>query len=243
MGAGRPGACPWLGRGVGRRVPIGQPAGRYASASELWVQWAGVQWAQSPLNPTDPQIVSTCGGPDIARSVSSPLLSREAVGFLRGHLVPKEMALWDSLGETWTRPRYGTGRGGRGGAQALLGVHPAPPTPAPSGPGSRRCLSTCPSSTVAGSPRWTCCRRPPGKQRGWHPPPLTRSEHRVPIPPVTGWSLHGCPLPSPIQQSALPPALLAWSPPHTKPRRPPVPTANCSEPPTLSKLLEAQPGT
>ncbi|KAM5224759.1 epidermal growth factor receptor kinase substrate 8-like protein 2 [Hipposideros larvatus] len=50
-------------------------------------------------------IVSTCGGPDIARSVSSPLLSREAVGFLRGHLVPKEMTLWDSLGETWTRPR------------------------------------------------------------------------------------------------------------------------------------------
>lgn len=50
-------------------------------------------------------IVSTCGGPDIARSVLSPLLSRDAVGFLRGHLVPKEMALWDSLGETWTRPR------------------------------------------------------------------------------------------------------------------------------------------
>lgn len=50
-------------------------------------------------------IVSTCGGPDIARSVFSPLLSREAVSFLRGHLVPKEMGLWDSLGETWTRPR------------------------------------------------------------------------------------------------------------------------------------------
>lgn len=50
-------------------------------------------------------IVSTCGGPDIARSVFSPLLSREAVNFLRGHLVPKEMGLWDSLGETWTRPR------------------------------------------------------------------------------------------------------------------------------------------
>ncbi|XP_054432787.1 epidermal growth factor receptor kinase substrate 8-like protein 2 isoform X2 [Pteronotus mesoamericanus] len=50
-------------------------------------------------------IVSTCGGPDIARSVLSPLLSREAVSFLRGHLVPKEMGLWDSLGETWTRPR------------------------------------------------------------------------------------------------------------------------------------------
>ncbi|KAL2805555.1 epidermal growth factor receptor kinase substrate 8-like protein 2 [Daubentonia madagascariensis] len=50
-------------------------------------------------------IVNTCGGPDIARSVSSPLLSRDAVGFLRGHLVPKEMSLWESLGETWTRPR------------------------------------------------------------------------------------------------------------------------------------------
>ncbi|XP_012414850.1 epidermal growth factor receptor kinase substrate 8-like protein 2 [Trichechus manatus latirostris] len=50
-------------------------------------------------------IVSTCGSPDIARSVTSPLLSREAVGFLRGHLVPKEMALWETLGEAWTRPR------------------------------------------------------------------------------------------------------------------------------------------
>lgn len=50
-------------------------------------------------------IVNTCGGPDIARSVSSPLLSRDAVAFLRGHLVPKEMSLWETLGETWTRPR------------------------------------------------------------------------------------------------------------------------------------------
>lgn len=50
-------------------------------------------------------IVNTCGGPDIARSVSSPLLSSDAVGFLRGHLVPKEMTLWESLGETWTRSR------------------------------------------------------------------------------------------------------------------------------------------
>ncbi|XP_012930121.1 epidermal growth factor receptor kinase substrate 8-like protein 2 isoform X3 [Heterocephalus glaber] len=50
-------------------------------------------------------IVNTCGGPDLARSVTSPGLSRDAVGFLRGHLVPKEMSLWESLGETWTRPR------------------------------------------------------------------------------------------------------------------------------------------
>uniref|UniRef100_G1RAZ7 EPS8 signaling adaptor L2 n=1 Tax=Nomascus leucogenys TaxID=61853 RepID=G1RAZ7_NOMLE len=50
-------------------------------------------------------IVNTCGGPVIARSVSCPLLSRDAVDFLRGHLVPKEMSLWESLGESWMRPR------------------------------------------------------------------------------------------------------------------------------------------
>ncbi|XP_033059863.1 epidermal growth factor receptor kinase substrate 8-like protein 2 isoform X1 [Trachypithecus francoisi] len=50
-------------------------------------------------------IVNTCGGPDIARSVSCPLLSRDAVDFLRGHLVPKETSLWESLGESWMRPR------------------------------------------------------------------------------------------------------------------------------------------
>uniref|UniRef100_A0A2K5DR10 Epidermal growth factor receptor kinase substrate 8-like protein 2 n=1 Tax=Aotus nancymaae TaxID=37293 RepID=A0A2K5DR10_AOTNA len=65
------------------------------SASEL------VHFLFGPLD----LIVNTCGGPDIARSVSCPLLSRDAVGFLRGHLVPKEMSLWESLGETWTRPR------------------------------------------------------------------------------------------------------------------------------------------
>ncbi|XP_048215460.1 epidermal growth factor receptor kinase substrate 8-like protein 2 isoform X2 [Perognathus longimembris pacificus] len=65
------------------------------SAAEL------VHFLFGPLD----MIVNTCGGPDIARSVFSPLLSRDAVGFLRGHLVPKEMALWESLGETWTRPR------------------------------------------------------------------------------------------------------------------------------------------
>ena len=68
--------------------------------------WGGGNRPAAPSDPCcAPQIVSTCGGPNIARSVSRPLLSRDAVGFLRGHLVPKEMALWESLGETWTRPR------------------------------------------------------------------------------------------------------------------------------------------
>ncbi|XP_056657058.1 epidermal growth factor receptor kinase substrate 8-like protein 2 isoform X2 [Monodelphis domestica] len=50
-------------------------------------------------------IISSCGGPDVARSVVSPLLSRDCVDFLRGHLIPKEMALWEALGDTWSRPR------------------------------------------------------------------------------------------------------------------------------------------
>ncbi|XP_054997462.1 epidermal growth factor receptor kinase substrate 8-like protein 2 [Sorex araneus] len=50
-------------------------------------------------------IVSTCAGPDLAASARCPLLSAEAVAFLHGHLTPKEMALWKTLGETWTLPR------------------------------------------------------------------------------------------------------------------------------------------
>uniref|UniRef100_A0A8C9ELA3 EPS8 like 2 n=1 Tax=Pavo cristatus TaxID=9049 RepID=A0A8C9ELA3_PAVCR len=45
------------------------------------------------------QIVNSCGGPELARSVISPLLSKDATDFLRGHLTPKEISLWDSLGE------------------------------------------------------------------------------------------------------------------------------------------------
>uniref|UniRef100_A0A8C4UQX2 EPS8 like 2 n=1 Tax=Falco tinnunculus TaxID=100819 RepID=A0A8C4UQX2_FALTI len=65
------------------------------SASEL------VHFLFGPLE----LIVSSCGGPELARSVVSPLLSKDATDFLRGHLTPKEINLWDSLGETWTRSR------------------------------------------------------------------------------------------------------------------------------------------
>lgn len=128
------------------------------------------------------------------------MLSREAVGFLQGHLVPKEMALWESLGETWTRPRCGgsSGQGGVGRAPGLgegwepAEVGPVPmggpgspqdlPPPDQSGHGSRRCPSTCLSSTAAGSHPWTCSRRLPGKWRGWRLPPTMRSEHSRPHP-------------------------------------------------------------
>ncbi|NXQ91162.1 ES8L2 protein, partial [Nyctibius grandis] len=65
------------------------------SASEL------VHFLFGPLE----LIVSSCGGPELARSVVSPLLSKDATDFLRGHLTPKEINLWESLGETWTRSR------------------------------------------------------------------------------------------------------------------------------------------
>ncbi|XP_060764344.1 epidermal growth factor receptor kinase substrate 8-like protein 2 isoform X2 [Neoarius graeffei] len=50
-------------------------------------------------------ILQNCGGPDLARSVISPHLSCEAVDFLRGHLTPKEMTIFELLGDGWTRPR------------------------------------------------------------------------------------------------------------------------------------------
>ncbi|XP_037994575.1 epidermal growth factor receptor kinase substrate 8-like protein 2 isoform X1 [Motacilla alba alba] len=65
------------------------------SASEL------VHFLFGPLE----LIINSCGGPELARSVLSPLLSKDATDFLRGHLTPKEINLWDSLGDTWTRSR------------------------------------------------------------------------------------------------------------------------------------------
>uniref|UniRef100_A0A6Q2XKP2 Epidermal growth factor receptor kinase substrate 8-like protein 2 n=1 Tax=Esox lucius TaxID=8010 RepID=A0A6Q2XKP2_ESOLU len=47
----------------------------------------------------------SCGGPELPRSVLSPHLSKDAVDFLRGHLTPKEMTIFELLGEGWTRPR------------------------------------------------------------------------------------------------------------------------------------------
>uniref|UniRef100_A0A669QSP6 Epidermal growth factor receptor kinase substrate 8-like protein 2 n=1 Tax=Phasianus colchicus TaxID=9054 RepID=A0A669QSP6_PHACC len=65
------------------------------SASEL------VHFLFGPLE----LIINSCGGPELARSVISPLLSKDATDFLKGHLTPKEISLWDSLGEAWTRSR------------------------------------------------------------------------------------------------------------------------------------------
>ncbi|XP_035275645.1 epidermal growth factor receptor kinase substrate 8-like protein 2 isoform X2 [Anguilla anguilla] len=50
-------------------------------------------------------VLKSCGGPELARSVHSPHLCRDAVDFLRGTLSPKEMALFELLGKSWTIPR------------------------------------------------------------------------------------------------------------------------------------------
>ncbi|XP_036391322.1 epidermal growth factor receptor kinase substrate 8-like protein 2 isoform X2 [Megalops cyprinoides] len=50
-------------------------------------------------------ILQSCGSPEVPRSVISPHLSRDAVDFLRGHLSPKEMTIFELLGDGWTRPR------------------------------------------------------------------------------------------------------------------------------------------
>nr|XP_020639829.1 epidermal growth factor receptor kinase substrate 8-like protein 2 isoform X2 [Pogona vitticeps] len=65
------------------------------SASEL------VHFLFGPLE----LIVSGCGGPELPRTIVCPLLSKDTTDFLKGHLTPKEMALWESLGEAWTKSR------------------------------------------------------------------------------------------------------------------------------------------
>lgn len=53
-----------------------------------------------------PQVLQNCGSPELVRSVISPHLSKDTVDFLRGHLSPKEMTIFELLGEGWTKPRY-----------------------------------------------------------------------------------------------------------------------------------------
>lgn len=65
------------------------------SASEL------VHFLFGPLE----LILQSCGSPDLPRVVISPHLSRDTVNFLRGHLTPKEMTIYELLGDGWTRPR------------------------------------------------------------------------------------------------------------------------------------------
>uniref|UniRef100_A0A1A8LNC4 Epidermal growth factor receptor kinase substrate 8-like protein 2 n=2 Tax=Nothobranchius pienaari TaxID=704102 RepID=A0A1A8LNC4_9TELE len=65
------------------------------SASEL------VHFLFGPLE----LVMQSCGSPELARSIIAPHLSRDAVDFLRGHLTPKEMTLFELLGDGWTRPR------------------------------------------------------------------------------------------------------------------------------------------
>ncbi|KAM4721542.1 epidermal growth factor receptor kinase substrate 8-like protein 2 [Rhinophrynus dorsalis] len=50
-------------------------------------------------------IIQSSGGPELGRSITAPLLSKDATDFLRGHLTPKEMSVWELLGERWTKSR------------------------------------------------------------------------------------------------------------------------------------------
>ncbi|XP_060931872.1 epidermal growth factor receptor kinase substrate 8-like protein 2 isoform X2 [Limanda limanda] len=65
------------------------------SASEL------VHFLFGPLE----LVLQSFGSPDLVRSIISPHLSKETVDFLRGHLIPKEMTIFELLGEGWTKPR------------------------------------------------------------------------------------------------------------------------------------------
>ncbi|XP_029290503.1 epidermal growth factor receptor kinase substrate 8-like protein 2 [Cottoperca gobio] len=50
-------------------------------------------------------VLQSCGSPELVRSVISPHLSKDTVDFLRGHLTPKEMTIFELMGDGWTKPR------------------------------------------------------------------------------------------------------------------------------------------
>ncbi|CAI9562846.1 unnamed protein product [Staurois parvus] len=65
------------------------------SAAEL------VHFLFTPLS----MMVEATGGPELARTVLSPLLIKDAIDFLSFILNEEEKKLWFSLGETWTKSR------------------------------------------------------------------------------------------------------------------------------------------
>ncbi|KAM6384331.1 epidermal growth factor receptor kinase substrate 8 isoform 1-T1 [Alca torda] len=65
------------------------------SAAEL------VHFLFTPLH----MVVQTTGGPELAGTVLSPLLTKDTVDFLRYTVTSEEGQLWMSLGDTWTKAR------------------------------------------------------------------------------------------------------------------------------------------
>ncbi|XP_060039871.1 epidermal growth factor receptor kinase substrate 8 [Erinaceus europaeus] len=65
------------------------------SASDL------VHFLFTPLN----MVVQTTGGPELASSVLSPLLTKDTIDFLNYTVSAEERQLWMSLGETWMKAR------------------------------------------------------------------------------------------------------------------------------------------
>ncbi|CAH2325346.1 epidermal growth factor receptor kinase substrate 8 2, partial [Pelobates cultripes] len=50
-------------------------------------------------------IIESSGGPELGRTITCPLLSKDATDLLRGHLTPTEMKVWEILGDKWTKSR------------------------------------------------------------------------------------------------------------------------------------------
>ncbi|XP_060699198.1 epidermal growth factor receptor kinase substrate 8a isoform X5 [Hemiscyllium ocellatum] len=60
-----------------------------------------VHFLFTPLN----MVIQTSGGPEMGRSVLSPLLTKDAIDFLNTCVTLEEREIWFSLNETWTKPR------------------------------------------------------------------------------------------------------------------------------------------
>ncbi|MBN3296223.1 EPS8 kinase, partial [Amia calva] len=60
-----------------------------------------VHFLFTPLN----MVIQTTGGVDLANSILSPLLTKDAIDFLHSTVTAEERQLWLSLGDAWTKSR------------------------------------------------------------------------------------------------------------------------------------------
>ncbi|XP_039625930.1 epidermal growth factor receptor kinase substrate 8a isoform X2 [Polypterus senegalus] len=60
-----------------------------------------VHFLFTPLN----MVIQATGGVDLASSILSPLLTKDAVEFLHASVTPEEHQIWKSLGNAWTKVR------------------------------------------------------------------------------------------------------------------------------------------
>ncbi|XP_051781838.1 epidermal growth factor receptor kinase substrate 8 [Erpetoichthys calabaricus] len=83
------------------KTSLRQPLGKLRSHIQNPSAFDLVHFLFTPLN----MVIQATGGVDLASSILSPLLTKDAVEFLHASVTPEEHQIWMSLGNAWTKVR------------------------------------------------------------------------------------------------------------------------------------------